>query len=297
MIYGFQIYKQFLTNKVLTDPRQRRFFKQKDIRDLFTLGDYEERGTETGDIFAGTGAREVKARRNENKSEDDFKRSGGLHGNASDGNNKGKEMGDASILNLLLDDNVDGALHSTINHDDIIGAGTNENDPNLVEYEADRIAEEALREVKRSALHRRRESVAVPTWTGRSGLAGLVGSAGTGCQRNDGVSKASVLLMKIKAREGSASLNGGDMMPGAEKAVVAKSGKERLMEDLLEFFRAQNGRRTSVEVVDRFRDRVQQIGEGVQVFKSMLKCIAHLKKGAGPAGVSVWVLKDDAQGG
>lgn len=34
-----QIYKNYLTNKVLRDPRQRRFFTAKDISDLFTLND------------------------------------------------------------------------------------------------------------------------------------------------------------------------------------------------------------------------------------------------------------------
>lgn len=280
---------------MLTDPRQRRFFKQKDIRDLFTLGDGEERGTETGDIFAGTGALEIKAKSEvknlgENKG---TAQTPGMHN--SDINGTGKETGEASILNLLLDENDDGALHSTINHDDIIGAGTKENDPSLVEYEADRIAEEALREVKRSAQQRRRESVAIPTWTGRSGLAGLVGSAKTNGQGDGGMSKASALLMKIKAREGGMSSNGGEAVNDASNSNIAKSGKERLMEDLLEFFRARNGQCTSVEVVDRFRDRVEHIGEGVQIFKSMLKCIARLDKGAGPEGVSVWTLRDDAR--
>mmetsp|Transcript_23904 Transcript_23904/g.40058 ORF Transcript_23904/g.40058 Transcript_23904/m.40058 type:complete len:1147 (-) Transcript_23904:25-3465(-) len=51
-IYHRQIFKQFLTNKILSDPRQRRFFKAKDLRDLFTLGTEYAEGTETGDMFA-----------------------------------------------------------------------------------------------------------------------------------------------------------------------------------------------------------------------------------------------------
>jgi DNA excision repair protein ERCC-6 len=39
-----QIYKSYLTNKVLQDPRQRRFFASRDISDLFTLAD-EHGGT------------------------------------------------------------------------------------------------------------------------------------------------------------------------------------------------------------------------------------------------------------
>ena len=39
-----QVYKHFLTDKVLRDPRQKRFFKARDLRDLFTLGDEYQGG-------------------------------------------------------------------------------------------------------------------------------------------------------------------------------------------------------------------------------------------------------------
>lgn len=49
-----QIFKQFLTNRVLKDPKQRRFFKSNDIYELFTLADPDRtQGTETSAIFAG----------------------------------------------------------------------------------------------------------------------------------------------------------------------------------------------------------------------------------------------------
>eukprot|EP00850_Spirogloea_muscicola_P014056 SM000098S25136 [mRNA] locus=s98:436376:442665:+ [translate_table: standard] len=54
-VYHRQIYKQFLTNRILKDPRQKRFFKAKDMTDLFTLGNDDEREeTETSTIFAET---------------------------------------------------------------------------------------------------------------------------------------------------------------------------------------------------------------------------------------------------
>jgi DNA excision repair protein ERCC-6 len=58
-VYHRQIFKQFLCNKVLQDPRQRRFFKSNDLLELFTLAE-SERTTETAAIFAGTGS-EVNA--------------------------------------------------------------------------------------------------------------------------------------------------------------------------------------------------------------------------------------------
>lgn len=275
-----QIYKQFLTNKVLTDPRQRRFFKPKDMRDLFTLGDDEEEGTETGDIFSGTGAREVKA--------GDVDRGGDDGEPNNDTQDKKKEQtGNASLLNSLLDDDDDGVLHSTINHDDIIGAGTKVDDASLIEHEADCIAQEALEEVKRSAEQRQQQSVAMPTWTGRSGLGGLVGRGGGDLSEGkSNVPKGLSLLSKIKAREG---LNG---TVASAPAGGTSSEIGGLMADLIEFFKERNGEVTSDEVVNRFQERVEQSGQGSQVFKSMLKRVAKLVRGGGPGGVSIWKLNE-----
>ncbi|XP_061600997.1 DNA excision repair protein ERCC-6 [Cololabis saira] len=56
-IYHRQIFKQFLTNRVLKDPKQRRFFKSNDVYELFTLADPGGgQGTETSALFAGTGS-------------------------------------------------------------------------------------------------------------------------------------------------------------------------------------------------------------------------------------------------
>ena len=44
-------------NRILKDPKQRRFFKSNDLYELFTLSEAtEEDNTETSAIFAGTGA-------------------------------------------------------------------------------------------------------------------------------------------------------------------------------------------------------------------------------------------------
>lgn len=52
-----QIFKQFLCNRVLKDPKQRRFFKSNDLTELFTLSSPDgSQGTETSAIFAGTTA-------------------------------------------------------------------------------------------------------------------------------------------------------------------------------------------------------------------------------------------------
>jgi len=52
-VYHRQIYKHFLTNKILKNPQQRRFFKARDMRDLFILKDDNDGGsTETSNLFS-----------------------------------------------------------------------------------------------------------------------------------------------------------------------------------------------------------------------------------------------------
>ncbi len=79
-IYHRQIFKQFLTNRVLKDPRQRRFFKSNHLHELFTLDSSAVAGgsTETSALFAGTGSeilppakgRKRKKRKGGNESSD-----------------------------------------------------------------------------------------------------------------------------------------------------------------------------------------------------------------------------------
>ncbi|KAA0193871.1 hypothetical protein HAZT_HAZT003111 [Hyalella azteca] len=52
-IYHRQIFKQFLTNRVLKDPKQQRFFKTNDLFELFSLNEGEEEKTESSALFAG----------------------------------------------------------------------------------------------------------------------------------------------------------------------------------------------------------------------------------------------------
>lgn len=54
MIFGFCLINRWLLFlQVLRDPRQKRFFKAKDMSDLFQLGDQYVQAPETAQIFAG----------------------------------------------------------------------------------------------------------------------------------------------------------------------------------------------------------------------------------------------------
>ena len=65
-IYHRQIFKQFLVNRILKDPKQKRFFKSNDLYELFTLSEGTSDKTETSAIFAGTGS-EVQVKKHKKK--------------------------------------------------------------------------------------------------------------------------------------------------------------------------------------------------------------------------------------
>ena len=77
-IYQRQIFKTALSNKVLQDPKQRRLFSQRDLRDLFTLG--EDAGsirsggdgiTDTSKVTRGVGVVDAEADLSEETEKDD----------------------------------------------------------------------------------------------------------------------------------------------------------------------------------------------------------------------------------
>lgn len=174
-VYHRQIYKHFLTNKILKDPQQRRVFKAKDLRDLFTLNEEKhESKTETSTLFAelsnvelsnGSQATEFpmpgSGRENENAS----KPSSGVGEASMEGDDSHED--DSHILKCLFEAN---GIHSALNHEVI--ESMNDLEKLKVDNESARVAQQAAAAVMQSRLQRRGDNVAVPTWTGRSGAAG-----------------------------------------------------------------------------------------------------------------------------
>jgi len=107
-IYHRQLFKQFLSNKVLKDPTQRRFFKSNDLRDLFTLADDDGESTETQSLFNTQALTGIQATPAEETTE------GGEGGEGGEG-----EKGGGGLLAQLVDNR---GTHSVVDHDSIVGA-------------------------------------------------------------------------------------------------------------------------------------------------------------------------------
>ncbi|KAJ8097350.1 SNF2 family N-terminal domain-containing protein [Lipomyces tetrasporus] len=182
-IYHRQIFKQFLTNKILKDPKQRRFFKTNDLHDLFTLGDSDAAGTETGTLFSGAEVQisSTSASSTKRKKGKEAEMVGSLTGVAgmeayhgvreadeeSIADNDDDENGEDGIMESLF---ARSGVHSALEHDEIMNSSRP--DALLVEREASRIASDAARAIRESRRVTRTADVGTPTWTGRFGTAG-----------------------------------------------------------------------------------------------------------------------------
>ncbi|KAI6191164.1 hypothetical protein M3Y97_00198300 [Aphelenchoides bicaudatus] len=139
-IYQRQIFKQFLANRVLVDPKQKRFFKTNDLHELFTLGDAtidREHGTETASVFASKYAeinketyREPKTLKDESKDQDEY------------------------VLKHLLEN---AGVNSALIHDKIVNESAESRaDMQLIEEQADAVARRATEVLKRA--HKRHQN-------------------------------------------------------------------------------------------------------------------------------------------
>ncbi|CAI6340204.1 unnamed protein product [Periconia digitata] len=201
-IYHRQIFKQFLTNKVLKDPKQRQTFQMSDLHDLFTLGtDTADGETETGNMFRGS---EVKFDQNGHSEKEpspsapapaedataasDLAAMKGIaHAEAykdavSDAEETAnapedgtEDRSDTSLMSSIF---AKSGVHSVLEHDAIVNTTTPgrkrkvQADPAITQREAKRQAKLAADHLKKTMEEARNAPLGVPTWTGTHGEAG-----------------------------------------------------------------------------------------------------------------------------
>lgn len=258
-IYHRQIFKTFLTNKILKDPKQRRFFKMNDLHDLFSLGDPQEKGTETGDMFSGSEKtfrgdkirKSTQLNKQQHKNDDDLYQVASIMGVSKLDNYVGDEEKDddkSKEENRLMDGIFANAevVHSTLQHDEIINS--NQQEVSIVEKEAARVAKEAADALKKSRIQARSNTVGTPTWTGKFGVAGRFGPKKSTNSRGgtkspsqspapgatDAISSTSILnqLKQKKANNGKANKSG-------KPKKLTEDDKQSLLQHLIDFLRKQ----------------------------------------------------------
>ncbi|KAK5169669.1 DNA repair protein rhp26 [Saxophila tyrrhenica] len=318
-IYHRQIFKQFLTNKILRDPKQRQTFQLKDLHDLFTLGDAMPDGqTETGMVFKGTEVQLSKGREERglptppedqtasNRPQFDDVTGISRQEEFRTGDEDDTAEGPASAEASTKDDRMLSSIfartgvQSALEHDAIInGRKTVRADPEIIAREARRVASQAAKELQRAGEVARTIPAGVPTWTGVVGSAGrpefpppASRRGGASARGRGGPSSASVLA-NLAARQPVSSPAASSSRTANARSDRHPKGKDFLIL-IRDYLVAQGGKAYTQMLIDHF-NRFCRTEQRTAEFKEMLKAIATLEKGG--RGRGMWVLKEEYKPG
>lgn len=230
------------------------------MKDLFILTDDGEHGfTETSNIFSQL-AEDVHVVGTHKNNEDDanmnkptaLSLSNDASENGIDSNiksskkgkekaeNSGKETDEESnILQSLFDAH---GIHSAVNHDLIMNA--NDGEKLKLEEQASQVAQRAAEALRQSRVIRSRESIAVPTWTGKSGAAGAPSSV----RQKFGSTVSTPLVGSSRSSEGLLNSEGRKL----SLAAGAATGKALTSSELLARIRGNQERAVGDGIEQQF---------------------------------------------
>lgn len=320
-IYHRQIFKQFLTNKILRDPKQRQTFQLRDLHDLFTLGETEGQ-TETSSIFTGTevklsgskGKQKSEARGLPTPPEDgtagkdhqNFDEVAGIsrheaynpEGDEStdqpsvqpDAENKTSSTKDDRMLSTIF---ARSGVHSALEHDAIInGHKSTRADPEIIAREARRVATAAAKELQKAGELAKTMPAGVPTWTGQYGSAGRPESpgpsrrggmsAGRGRGGGGGPSSASVLANLRDRQVGTST----PVSSSSRSGTPSRRGRDEQPQGrdflvLIRDYLLAQGGKAYTQMLIDHFNRFCRTEQRTAEFKEMLKTIATLERGGG----------------
>lgn len=317
-IYHRQIFKQFLSNKVLKDPKQRATFELHDLHDLFTLGDQTDDQTQTGRLFQGTevkvgasseptgvrpsesssGGNVGAAREETDKGNDDFTNVEGVAGledyqtSADDKPSNEEER----IMEGLF---ARSGVHSALEHDEIVnGKRKPQANRAMLQQTAEADAAKAAASLKRSLERARATPIGTVTWTGEVGEGGRPGGPSNVRRGRGGPGSASI-LSGLRDRQGLNSPRGsspaGRTSSGTSSArggtptASATMGLRDFERMIPEFIRTHGGKVPSQMLVDHFNVFCVTNKQSAD-FKLALGQVADLDQKGGPLR-GIWRLK------
>ncbi|KAK5939520.1 DNA repair protein rhp26 [Knufia obscura] len=325
-IYHRQIFKQFLTNKILKDPKQRQTFHLSDLHDLFSLAE-EGAPTETSTLFQDA---EIRMKQADTKTADGEEADPETHSTGTANGDSIQALPGISAMEQYAGEiaeeqqaNKDGAansearmmegifsksgIHSAMEHDAIIGGNSKKTaaNPAMVEAEAKRVAYEAAKELEKAGELARTVQPGVPTWTGQFGVSGRPqettarSAFGSSARNRGGAIGSSSLLAGIQRP----ALNGNTLGSSPRTASPARSvastasragtptasGSKDFAKLIRDYLSAHGGSVYTQMLIDHF-NRYCTTAQATADFKETLKIIATLDKGG--RGRGRWVLKD-----
>ncbi|KAH6647264.1 SNF2 family N-terminal domain-containing protein [Truncatella angustata] len=328
-IYHRQIFKQFLSNKVLKDPKQRTTFAVHDLYDLFTLGDANDDQTQTGRLFQGS---EVKFGAASSGSQ------AGLSVSAANGNVAPTDTNTASSPATGADDltaiegvasleNYQGGdeeqtpaneearimegifarsgVQEALEHEEIVnGRKKPQANRAMLQQAANAVAAEAAASLRRAGERARNIPIGTVTWTGEVGEGGRPGSGPpSNVRRGRGGPGSASILAGIRDRQGltvpvtaspgrsssGASSARGGTPTAAAPAPAARMGMRDFERMIPDFIRRHGGQVPTKLLVDHFNQYCQTTQQSND-FKSALNRVAKMEK-KGSAMRALWGLK------
>ena len=326
-IYHRQIFKQFLSNKVLKDPKQRTTFQLHDLHDLFTLGSSEEGTTETGKLFEGSevkfnsnsnspaprgpapsGARDAKVsvtaeKSNEAASDDNTEELRGITGVAgledyqTEADTQPAPNEEDRIMEGLF---ARSGVHSALEHDQIVGGKKKPQASRaILQQEANRVAAEAAATLRRAGEQARSIPIGTVTWTGEVGEGGRPTNVRRGRGRGGAPGSAGILA-GIAERQGLNNNSGSGTSPssgpssrGGSPATAATSTTNLRARDfermIPEFIRRHGGQVPTKLLVDHFNAYCVTSRQSSE-FKTALNRVARMEK-KGSSMRAIWALR------
>ncbi|GAB1320848.1 DNA repair protein rhp26 [Madurella fahalii] len=315
-IYHRQIFKQFLSNKVLKDPKQRASFNLHDLHDLFSLSSYEDGMTETSEMFKGgdiknfrsSGPKELilpgnepiplpppqagiaqKAESNATDEKDgDIRHIDGVAGLETYEDDSGPPASEED--RLMEGIFARSGVHSTLEHDEIInGKKTVKADPKILQQEANRIAAQAALSLRRAGEQARTVPIGTVTWTGEVGEAGRP----TNVRRGRGGPSSAHILAGVAGRQGLNSGSASSSRSGTPGVVNQNLMAKDFEKMIPAFIKRHGGKVPSKLLVDHFNQYCTGSRQADE-FKAALGKVAKMEK-RGSSMRAVWSLKPGYQ--
>ncbi len=325
-IYHRQIFKQFLTNKVLQDPRQKRFFKTNDLYELFSYASLDQASNESSSLFAGTNS-EIKLNKNNmNKKKktflgqqvpnlDKIRNNKTKDGQQKDDNIENQSDNDNDyVLSKLFNnkklktkgreraENAGSLIHSALQHDLIVNSNS-EPDYMLVEVEAQRVADRAIRALKESRRYYQ------PADTGITNLKGVMNNQSTcvfgsklklqisndlnsissavktkTAETKETATNSKSLLDRIKSRKEGHSSRNVNSNDNNKQSLIDAEQIAHMINEYMTQKASRFNRATTQELVDHFKKQIQN--ETAIQFKTILKNMCSFNNG-------IWSLKPE----
>lgn len=318
-IYHRQIFKQFLTNRILKDPRQKRFFKTNDLHELFSFTSIDEKSTETSALFAGTGS-EIKSKKISSKNVPNLvkirKTKTSQNGDEEEGK-LDKQSDDYVLSKLFKSKKKNGGkslLHTALQHDLIV----ENSDPDfaLIEMEAEKVASEAVKALKESRMYCKPADSGIPNLVGikfgskskmSTSKSDKQESKSSGSSSNFQSSKS--LLERIKLRNqginiekkpepedkspkddtnNDSSSSSDDENLNSANPIERSIGMSKMIKDYL--LNKLFNKASTEELVDKFKDKMKK--DDTAKFKTILKSLCTFKRDE-KTNIGYWKIKDE----